>query len=176
MNFELVVAADEKLGIGKNGDLPWDIPTDLQYFAEVTTETTREGANNAVVMGRKTWESIPEDKRPLKNRVNLILTHQKDYQAPEGVLVANSLEEAMRDLSEMDQEPESVFIIGGGQIFDEVVKMPECQRIFMTKVYGDFNCDTFFPNIDESQFELTEESEVKEENGTRFQFQIFERI
>ena len=74
MTYQLVVAATRKLGIGKSGTMPWKLPGDMAYFKELTSKTAESGKQNAVIMGRKTWESIPPKFRPLPNRVNVVLT------------------------------------------------------------------------------------------------------
>lgn len=74
MTFQLVVAATRKLGIGKNGSMPWKLPGDMAYFKEITSKTADSAKQNAVVMGRKTWESIPPKFRPLPGRINVVLT------------------------------------------------------------------------------------------------------
>ena len=74
MTFQLVVAATRKLGIGKAGSMPWKLPGDMAYFKEITSRTADPGKQNAVIMGRKTWESIPSKFRPLPGRINVVLT------------------------------------------------------------------------------------------------------
>ena len=74
MTFQLVVAATRKLGIGKAGSMPWKLPGDMAYFKEITSKTADSGKQNAVIMGRKTWESIPPKFRPLPGRINVVLT------------------------------------------------------------------------------------------------------
>ena len=76
IRFDIVVAADEQRGIGKDNDLPWHLPGDLTHFKRTTTRAVAEGMSNAVVMGRKTWESVPPRYRPLKNRVNVVLSRR----------------------------------------------------------------------------------------------------
>ena len=76
MTYQLVVAATRKLGIGKAGKMPWKLPGDMAYFKELTSKTAESGMQNAVIMGRKTWESIPPKFRPLPNRVNVVLTRK----------------------------------------------------------------------------------------------------
>ncbi|HEY9786666.1 MAG TPA: dihydrofolate reductase, partial [Candidatus Obscuribacterales bacterium] len=84
--FDLVVACDLRGGIGKDNQLPWRLPGDMKRFREVTTNTDRGDATNAIIVGRKTWESIPEKNRPLPDRINVVLTRQKDYSVGPSVL------------------------------------------------------------------------------------------
>ena len=107
MIVSLIVAASENQVIGKDNDLIWDLPKDMNYF-----KSTTQGHH--VIMGRKNFESIPHKYRPLPNRINVIVTRQSSYEA-EGSVVVNSIEEALRIAKEaQDKEP---FIIGGGEIY-----------------------------------------------------------
>ena len=90
--FNIIVAACENLGIGSNGTLPWRLKKEMQYFAQMTKNTKDISKKNAVLMGRKTYESIPPNFRPLKDRLNIVLTGQKGYDAgSKDVLVCHSL-------------------------------------------------------------------------------------
>src|SRR5689334_18443373 len=93
--FDIVVAMDLNSGIGKDGNLPWDIPGDLRHFKDITSRPHSMLKKNAVIMGRKTWESLPEKFRPLPGRVNLVLTHNKKIEFPAGVLKADNLDTAL---------------------------------------------------------------------------------
>lgn len=173
MKFSLVVAADQQLGIGKNNRLPWQLPGDLKYFSKVTT-TADTGLINVVIMGRKTWESLPRASQPLKNRINLVLSRHT-LQLPEGVLSAFSLEEAFEKLGKI-KNVQNVFIIGGGALFQETITNDECEKIYFTEVFGNFHCDTFFPTISEKQFQPQKVSRKNEENGIQYRFIIYKRV
>lgn len=173
MKFYLIVAADQQRGIGIKGKLPWRLSADLRYFANITKTTEREGAQNAVIMGRKTWESIPEKYRPLPERFNIVLTHRADYDLPDGVVRSTSLDEALK-IAEA-RNVEKVFVIGGGHVFEESLKHPDCAGVYLTEVLDTFECDTTFPEIDESKFTREVESETLEENGVPFRFVEFLR-
>jgi dihydrofolate reductase/thymidylate synthase len=164
--FALVVAIDSKYGIGKDGQLPWHLPADLKHFKEITSKVTIATQKNAVVMGRKTWESLPEKFRPLPNRLNIVLTRDVDYALPPGVVKSISLEDALLNVPE---EIDSIFVIGGGQVFKEAMANPFCQKLHLTHIKGDFNCDTFFPPIG-PQFMLISASEEVTENNITYQF------
>ena len=82
VNFSIVVAMDEQQGIGKGGKLPWHIPGDLKYFKNLTTKTKLPDKKNVVIMGRKTWESLPQNFRPLSKRINVVLTRNKIFYLP----------------------------------------------------------------------------------------------
>ncbi len=167
--FEIVVAADEEGGIGRDGTLPWNLPGDLKAFRLLTVG---DGANT-VIMGRHTWESIPERFRPLPQRRNVVLSHRGVTGLPDGVLQAPSLEAAL-ELAEPDGE---VFVIGGGAVYREALHRPECRRVHLTRVEGQFDCDTFFPAIEAREDEWEEEasSDTVSEHGVRYRFLRYRR-
>jgi dihydrofolate reductase len=173
ITFDIVVAADQGHGIGKQGELPWHLPGDTQFLKRITSETQSPDQRNAVIMGRKTWESIPEKYRPLKGRLNAVITRQKPYEVPDDVICEGSLENA---LAGIDSEPniERVFVLGGGQIYALALQRPECRRVYLTRVEGHFDADAHFPQLSDD-FELTEESERHEENGIGYHFQTWTR-
>jgi len=141
----IIVAADENNGIGKNGKMPWNLKDELRHFQEVTTKTVDPDKQNMVIMGRTTWISIPSKHRPLKNRKNVVLTRDADFEA-DGALVSPSLEEA---LFLADQTVENIFIIGGASIYKQVIEKNIVDGIYLTRIYEEYECDTFFPEIPE---------------------------
>ena len=107
MIISLIAAIAENLVIGKNNDLPWNLPDDMKYFMQTTK-------GHYVIMGRKNYDSIPEKFRPLPNRTNIVITRQKAFQAP-GCIVVNSIEDALK-IPEKSGE-EEIFIIGGAELY-----------------------------------------------------------
>lgn len=172
MNFSLVVAADENMGIGLKGDLPWRLKGDLAYFRDLTSKTQNPNKKNAVIMGRTTWESIPEKFRPLPNRLNIVLSHKLAKEGLNGAEVANSIQAAL--LLAEKYNVENCFVIGGGKVYRETIDLPECQRIYITEIKGNFSCDTYFPNFKE-HFKLQSNSELKEENNITYQFTVYQK-
>lgn len=166
----IVVAVDEAMGIGKDGKLPWHLASELKYFQKVTSETKSADKQNVVIMGRTTWESIPEAHRPLKGRKNVVMTRNENYEA-EGALVTHSLDEAFE---QVDENSESVFVIGGAQVFDQMMADSRLHGIYLTKIKNRYDCDTFFPEIPEvfGEPQLIGEGE---DQGTQFQYLLFER-
>lgn len=162
--MNLIVAVDEKWGIGKDGGLLAHLPEDMKYFRETTRGRT-------VVMGRRTLESFPGGK-PLKNRVNMVLSRDEAY-APEGVRVYHSVEdvlEALRDCREED-----VFIIGGGMIYREF--LPYCSKAYVTYIHRAFDVDTDFENLDQDEnWKLESVSDGREHEGISFEFRIYRRV
>jgi len=147
--FDIIVAVDNKNGIGKNGFLPWNLPGDMRHFKAVTTATQAKERMNAVIMGRKTWESIPEKFRPLVGRLNIVLTTNSTYQLPSSVLKAYSLDVALDVVSSGDHHRtiDQVFVIGGASVYTQAVNHSQCRRIFVTKIDADFSCDVMFPSL-----------------------------
>ncbi|MFA5854971.1 MAG: dihydrofolate reductase [Candidatus Gracilibacteria bacterium] len=158
--FAIISGMDEHRGIGKDNGLPWHISADLKHFAEVTK-------NGTVIMGRKTWESLPEKFRPLKNRLNIVIS-RGDYEMPEGVLLAHSLDEALTFAGNINPV-EKAFVIGGASLYAEAILHPLCTELFLTEVAGVFDCDAFFPEIPDD-FNKTEEGEELTEENIKFRF------
>ena len=161
-NLSLIVAVAENGAIGKNNDLLWHISADLKHFKALTT-------GHCIIMGRKTYESFP--KRPLPNRRNIVITNNMDYRE-EGCEVVHSVEEAIA----LCKDDEQSFVIGGATVYRQF--LPLVNKIYLTKVFATFEADTFFPEIDLSQFEQTAASEVftDEKSGLRYQFLEYRRI
>ena len=144
MRVSLIVAVAENGVIGKDNDLIWSLPKDMQYFKETTL-------GHHVIMGRKNFESIPEKYRPLPNRTNIVVSRQSDYHA-EGCVLVHSVEEALSIAKKNDDyEP---FIIGGGQIYQLALEADLVDRIYLTKVHKSFDGDTFFPSLSEEWKEI----------------------
>jgi dihydrofolate reductase len=165
-----VVAADEKKGIGIDGSLPWRLKDDMRFFKEVTIKTKDPSKKNMVIMGRTTWESIPEKHRPLKDRVNIVLTRNSDYQA-EGAKKCSSLHDA---IEQADYSIETCFIIGGGSIYRQVIHDPVLTGIYLTQVKKEFKCDTFFPTIPDIFSKVTSLGEV-EEDEAKYEYLLYEK-
>ena len=158
-----VVATDEQGGIGKDNQLLWHLPKDLQFFKQTTWAMP-------VVMGRKTFESL--GGKPLNGRVNIIITRQKDW-SHEGVVVVHSLADALFFAKESDYK--EVFIAGGGEIYAQA--MSEAKKIYMTRVDTVIEGDTFFPEINNSDFALSNEVShaAHEKHAFGFSFQTWLR-
>ncbi len=170
--FSIIVAFDSQYGIGKKGQLPWHLALDLKHFKEITTTVIDPAKKNAVIMGRKTWESLPQKFRPLPGRVNVVLSREGKLSLPSGVLCSSYLDDALSRLSSRDIE--NVFVIGGAQIYAHAIDHPLCQKLFVTHVQGEYGCDTFFPPISR-QFFLISSSENYRQEAISFQFSEYLR-
>jgi len=155
INIIAVIGKNQE--IGKNNKLLWRIPEDMARFKKITTGHT-------VIMGRKTYESIGH---PLPNRKNIIITRDKNFQAP-GCRAVNSIAEAIN--SAQANAGSEIFIIGGGQIYEQAI--PLADKLYLTIVDGAPPADTFFPNYD--NFKLISE-EISESQGLKYKFTIYEK-
>ncbi|MAE72165.1 MAG: dihydrofolate reductase [Gemmatimonadetes bacterium] len=145
--LEIIVASDDRLGIGRGGTLPWHLKGDMVHFKRLTCSVpvdSPKGALNAVVMGRKTWESIPIRFRPLPGRLNHVLTRRRDIDLPEGVLSAPSFDDALLQLR--SHRPLRIFVLGGGEIYRAAFDDPRSRILHWTRVRGDHGCDTHLPD------------------------------
>ena len=159
--MNLIVAVDKNWAIGKDNKLLVSIPDDMKFFRETTT-------GKVVVMGRKTLESFPNSK-PLPNRVNIVLTRDKAYDA-KGAVVVHSKEELDNELKKYNTD--DIFIIGGESIYR--LMLDECDRAFVTYVDYGYDADTYFPNLDEAlNWKLAEESEEQTYYDIEFYFRTY---
>ena len=163
-NISIIVALSAtNRGIGKKNGLLWHLPSDLKKFKELTT-------GHPVVMGRKTWESLPNKFRPLPHRTNIVVTRDDSYNAPGGFVV-QSLEEAFK-IAKESEGSEEIFIIGGAQIYEQA--LPLTDRLYLRIVHSEVEADSFFPEY-ESEFTKVIVEESGEDNGYHYTFKILER-
>jgi len=189
--FDVVVAVcSANSGIGCKGQLPWTLKRDLAFFKQLTLATIDKNKKNVCIMGRRTYLSIPKKFRPLSGRTNIVLSKDKQWsreilterKEPESLFVLDGLLSALEFVSIRKENVESVFVIGGGEVYREVLSEPLCylcRRIYMTKVYRRFDCDTFFPQVDTSRFILEKpetDCELLEEDGIQYRFLVYRLI
>ena len=155
--INIIVAASENGVIGNNNDLPWYLPTDLKYFKSIT-----EG--NIVIMGRKCWESIPESFKPLSNRLNIVLSKNKDYDLKEALLY-NDLQSAINDYRLDDRD---IFIIGGGKIYEEGFKIAD--TLYLTEINNNIEGDIYLNGYNKEDWKLIDKSNTIYENKLNFTF------
>lgn len=165
----LIAAVARHGAIGRKGDLLWHLPEDLRHFKRVTS-------GSCVVMGRKTWESLP--KRPLPGRRNIVVTRNADYVA-EGAEVLTSLKDALQaarataSCGEGNTREKMVFIIGGGELY--AASMPYADRLELTEIDAEAaDADTFFPEVDKDIWELTKVEEAETESEIPYRFCTYE--
>lgn len=164
--FSLVVATDEKRGIGNDGELPWKLRHDMAHFKSLTTG--RNAGRNAVIMGRKTWESIPQKYRPLPGRINVVMSRNKSYPLPQEARRASNLEEAL------SVQADKLFVIGGAEIYSSAIDHKGCEDIFVTRIMKEYECDAIFPPF-EGTFRLSELLGTFNEGGVRYTIERWTR-
>ena len=155
----IAAIASENRALGKDNKLIYHIPEDLKRFKQLTS-------GHVIIMGRKTFESIGQ---PLPNRISVVITKDPDYYA-EGIEVAHSLEEALR-LASLAQGNNELFVIGGGQIYQEAINVAD--KLYLTVVEGNPEADTFFP--DYSEFKKVVSEEQRESDGYKYKFLVLEK-
>ncbi|XP_780421.1 dihydrofolate reductase [Strongylocentrotus purpuratus] len=169
-----------KMGIGINGNLPWRLRQEMAYFERLTKTAQMEGMKNAVIMGRKTWDSIPEKFRPLKDRVNVVLSNSLTECPPGADHLCSSLNEAVKLFSSppLSETVDMVWITGGSAVYKDGIDSPHCHRIYLTRIMKEIECDTFFPEFDLDRFKLVTDPAVdqdtQEEKGIQYKFEIYE--
>ena len=157
--MEIVVAMTSNHVIGQNGDMPWHLPADLVHFKKLTS-------GHAIIMGRRTWESIG---KPLSNRLNIVVTRQEDYVA-EDVTVVHSLEDGI-----VAAGTQRIFLVGGGEMYKEA--LPIASKMHITRIDALIDGDTKFPEIDESiwQCKSRVNRSADEKNPYDLVFETWER-
>jgi dihydrofolate reductase len=171
-SFAVVVAADSEGGIGKDGKLPWRLARELAFFKQLTSEAP-PGLQNAVIMGRKTFDSIAPKFRPLRGRINVVLSRDAAYR-PEGALAATSLEAALTALAHRP-ELASVFVIGGGELYRTALRDARCARVHLTRVHAKFDCDTYLPSLGE-HFTRVASDGPQQEDAISYTFETYDRL
>lgn len=164
MTISAIVAISENNAIGKDNQLPWHLPEDLKFFKRTTM-------GKPVLMGRKTFDSLG---RPLPGRLNIVLS-RGNVALPESVLLYHSLEEGIDKLKDSDSD--EVFIIGGGQIFEEAMDLID--RLYITEVHTTIEgANAFFPDVDHSHWKLVweEKHHADEKHQYDYTFKQYERV
>lgn len=144
--FKIIVAYEKNRGIGLNNELPWHIPGELRWVSETTTKVADQSKRNALLMGRKTWESIPENLRPLKNRLNMVVSHTLKEDRP-GLLIFPTFEEAVEYVNTNSKSIETCFVFGGATIYKQAFEKNIVDEILATEVDESYLASTFFPPI-----------------------------
>lgn len=150
----IIVAAAENDAIGKGNQLIWHLSDDLKRFKNLTN-------GHHIIMGRKTFESFP---KPLPNRTHVVITRQNNYKAPSGVIIVNSLQDAI-DVSKTNSQP---FVIGGGEIYKQAMDVAD--KIELTRVHHNFEADTYFPEIDTEVWKETANTFHKKDENHDYEF------
>merc|ERR1712025_105528 len=181
--INLVVAVDRNSGIGKENKLPWRLKSELAHFAKLTKTTVDFSKKNVVLMGRKTWESLPNRVRPLKGRLNMVLTRQspEDLDVGDDVIVANSFKAAVDMLDNLKEEVKTCWVIGGSAIYEVALQSDRLERIFLTEINEEHNCDAYFPQLNSDNWIEVEDRRIgkkganQKEGDITFKYKVLKR-
>ncbi|NP_001290860.1 dihydrofolate reductase [Esox lucius] len=181
-----IVAVCPNMGIGNKGNLPWHpkrLNNEFKYFQKMTMTPFVEGKQNVDIMGRKTWFSIPERNRPLKNRINIVLSRELKEPPPGAHHLASDFSSALRllDTAEMAERVDQVWVIGGSSLYKEMMESEGIRRLFVTRILQQFESDTFLPEINQDKYRLLPEfpgvpQDVQEESGIQYRFEVYESV
>ena len=172
--LNLIVAVSKKnYGIGKDNSMPWYIKSELKYFKDITSNPS---FNNIVLMGRKTWDSLP--RKPLPNRINVVISRDSrtDISVYEDTYVENNLFSAINkymNLQKVNNKENRIYVIGGSQIYNSIMESSLTPNIYLTEIYKDYDCDVFFPKINEHLYSLVNVSKFKEEKGVFYRHKVY---
>jgi dihydrofolate reductase len=157
MQLTLIVAVAENGVIGRAGQLPWHLSADLRRFKRLTM-------GHAILMGRRTWESIG---RPLPGRTSIVISRQADYQpGHDGVFVATNLDEALAQACELQSGSDEAFVIGGARIYE--LSLPRAERLLVTRIHAPVDGDVQFPTVDWSQWRLESEEQYEADDNNDY--------
>ncbi|KAF8622481.1 hypothetical protein AX15_006997 [Amanita polypyramis BW_CC] len=198
LRLTIIVAATKTNGIGRNSGLPWRLAKEMKYFARATSNAP-EGAINTVVMGRNTWESIPKKFRPLPNRMNVVISRNKDYDlgVPQDVpaYLEHDFTSVFARIQNTELQVHRTFIIGGASLYVDTLAFSLTSpafvdRILITRILEpEFECDVFMPDFikDDQRWQRASHEQLKawvgfdvpegiqEENGVKYEFQMWTR-
>jgi dihydrofolate reductase len=161
MPFSIIVGVHAtNWAIGSSGKIPWKCRADMKFFKETTSNVIDSTKMNAVIMGRKTFESL---QKPLPNRVNKVLTNKpdnlcKDIFSNNSIVFSNNFDKIIDEL-ELNPKIETIFVIGGENVYKQALQHPKCEKIYLNMVHVDCDlsgADAFFPNPDPTKYELVE--------------------
>tara|TARA_B110000261_G_scaffold150090_1_gene177331 strand:+ start:1526 stop:2044 length:519 start_codon:yes stop_codon:yes gene_type:complete len=171
MNYKLIAAVSKDGGIGKQGHLPWRIKEDLAFFSKMT----RGNGNNAVIMGRKTWNSL--EGKHLAGRDNYILSSTLDCQEEASGNVIQSFDNIVTLESHIDvRKYDDVWVIGGTEIYKQYIRSDKVDTCYLTFIDESFDCDTFFPSLSLSEWKLVEVNELTTQKEFKVEIKKFTKI
>ncbi len=166
--FNMIVAHTRNGGIGKNNLLPWTLKTDLKRFKKLTVGD----GTNSVIMGKNTWDSLPEKFRPLPNRKNIVIS-RKTHFIHDTVPVFNNLNILTNYVSRSNFSQN--WIIGGAELYKTALEELDINEIYITRIENDIECDTFFPNILDYNYFKIDETQYHFQNHLKFRYEIYSK-
>lgn len=179
--MNVIVCHCNKNGIGRNNNIPWKLSDDLKHFKLITTNTNNSEVKNIVIMGRNTWESIPNTFRPLKDRYNFVISSKNTFSDSDKVdFIGSSFESCMEyiNLENSNNQTYSdskIFIIGGEMLYKYVLDnySDKINKIYVTELYISVTCDKYFPVIDKNKFLINKVSDFKKENNMYYRYFVY---
>lgn len=167
MIISLIAAIAENLVIGKDNDLVWHLPDDMRYFMKTTL-------GHCILTGRRNYESIPLKYRPLKNRTNIVVTRQKNYSVGNEVILVNTVEQGITFARQYGES--ELFVIGGGEIYQQTLAIAD--RLYITEIKASFEGDTYFPEVERSQWKETSRiaHPIDSNHAHGFDFVVLDRV
>ncbi|XP_059834578.1 zgc:153031 isoform X1 [Hypanus sabinus] len=178
--LRLIAAADSELGIGLGGHLPWDLPNEFNWFVSRITAISELGKKNMLIWGR---HSAVSPSQPLPNCYRVCLSRTLRCVPPGADHICRDFASAIQlaSLPPLSDTIETIWVLGGTHVYQEALKHPNCEQIYLTNIMACFNCDTFFPEFDQEIFRLLDEfsgipAEIQEENGIKYKFQVFQKV
>ncbi|XP_041967245.1 zgc:153031 [Alosa sapidissima] len=180
--IRLIAAACSDMGIGKDGHLPWDLPKEFQFLLDTISTVSTPGKKNMLIWGRVCWFSCPEKVFPIPNTIHVVLSRVLSS-VPEGAhYLCRDFGSAMQLASQgtVADLVETIWILGGPSVYREAMEHPWCDLIYLTDIMAEFDCDVFFPDFDRNVYRKQDRfpgvpHEIQEENGVKFQFQVFKK-
>ncbi|XP_068459478.1 zgc:153031 [Clinocottus analis] len=178
----LIAAVCNGGGIGKDGKMPWDLPSEFQNFRNHVMGVSRPGKMNMMVWGKLCWYSVPKLDFPLPNVLHAVLSTTMKTVPDHANFLCRDLDSAARLAAQppLADLIETIWIVGGTQVYEDALKHPWCDLVYLTDVMADFDCDVFFPEFDRGLFKEQEgfpdvPSGIQEENGIKYKFQVFKK-
>lgn len=168
--YSIIVACTLNGGIGYNNKIPWNIKEDLRNFQRITLTTKDPSQINAVIMGKNTWFSLPENKRPLHGRINIVITKSINNIDYPGIIIARSLEHA-HSIVKKYNFIDKIFVIGGAKLYREAMFDYHYNKVYLTYIHKDFDCDTFIDlSLLRQRYKLIKEGHTKISDDDKIEF------
>ena len=178
--FKIIVCVDSNNGIGKSNSLPWTIKEDMLFFKKKTLEIKNKNKKNCVIMGRKTYQSIPKRFRPLKNRINIVLSKSNviEDEENENFKIFQELDDVLTFVKKNKKKIENCYVIGGSSIYKLFIERDIVNDFYINSVNKDYECDIFFPEVNLNNYKLNSTNSIVVNNSDilTFQHYIFNNI
>nr|XP_057932462.1 zgc:153031 [Doryrhamphus excisus] len=178
----VIAAVSRDGGIGRDGKLPWNLPSEFQYFLHTVTQVSRAGKINMMVWGKLCWYSNPPTMFPMPNVLHVVLSQTLTTVPDHAHFLCRDLESAILLAAQypLADLVETIWIAGGTRVYKDALQHRWCDLVYLTDVKASFDCDVFFPDLDEEVFKRQERfaglpTGIQEENGIKYEFQVFKK-